>query len=64
LSYELIRFAARKRGSLLALMTAPGLWLQKITTQPPTDAEVEVAIHALEGAMALEKKQGGQLVIA
>lgn len=64
LSYELIRFAARKRGSLLALMTAPGLWLQKITTQPPADNQVEVAIRALDGAMELEKQQGGQLVIA
>ena len=64
LSYELIRFAARKRGSLLALMTAPGLWLQKITTQPPSDTQVDVAIRALDGAMALEKKQGGELVIA
>jgi uncharacterized protein YqhQ len=64
LSYELIRFAARQRGSLLALMTAPGLWLQKITTQPPADGQVEVAIRALDGAMELEKKQGGELVIA
>jgi uncharacterized protein YqhQ len=64
LSYELIRYAARKRGSVLALLTAPGLWLQKITTQPPDNDQTAVAIHALEGAMALEKKQGGQLVIA
>src|SRR5205823_437377 len=35
-SYEIIRFAAKHRGSLFALMTAPGLWLQRITTQPPT----------------------------
>src|ERR1700733_14800255 len=33
-SYEIIRFAAKHRGSLFALMTAPGLWLQRITTQP------------------------------
>jgi uncharacterized protein YqhQ len=64
LSYELIRFAARRRGSLLAAMTIPGLWLQKITTQPPSDDQTAIAIHALEGAMELEKKQGGQLVIA
>lgn len=64
LSYELIRFAAKRRGGLLALMTAPGLWLQKITTQPPSDAQTEVAIHALSSAMALEAKQGGELVIA
>jgi uncharacterized protein YqhQ len=64
LSYEMIRFAAKRRGSMLALLTAPGLWLQKITTQPPSDDQTAVAIHALNGAMALEEKQGGELVIA
>ena len=64
LSYEVIRYAARKRGSLMAALTAPGLWLQKITTQPPSDEQTGIAIHALDGAMALEKQQGGQLVIA
>jgi uncharacterized protein YqhQ len=64
LSYELIRFAAKRRGSFLALMTAPGLWMQRITTKPPADDQTAVAIHALEGAMALEQAQGGELVIA
>lgn len=64
LSYEVIRYAARRRASLLALFTAPGLWLQRITTQPPSDSQTEVAIIALERAMALEEKQGGELVIA
>jgi uncharacterized protein YqhQ len=63
-SYEIIRFAARHRGSLFALMTAPGLWLQRITTQPPDDSEVECAIVALDEAMKLEKQRGGELVIA
>jgi uncharacterized protein YqhQ len=64
LSYEIIRFAARHRGSLFALMTAPGLWLQRITTQPPSDDQAECAIAALDQAMALEKQNGGELVIA
>jgi uncharacterized protein YqhQ len=64
LSYELIRFAAKRRGSFMALLTAPGLWIQRITTQPPSDQQAEVAIQALEGAMALETSQGGELVIA
>jgi uncharacterized protein YqhQ len=63
-SYEIIRFAAKHRGSLFALMTAPGLWLQRITTQPPDDSQVECAIVALDEAMALEKQRGGELVIA
>jgi uncharacterized protein YqhQ len=64
LSYELIRFAAKRQGSFLALLTAPGLWLQRVTTQPPSNEQAEVAICALDRAMALESKQGGELVIA
>ena len=63
-SYEIIRFAAKHRGSLFALMTAPGLWLQRITTQPPADQQVECAIVALNEAMAVEAQRGGELVIA
>ena len=64
ISYEIIRFAARYRGSLFAVMIAPGLWLQRITTQPPSDDQAQCAIVALDQAMALEKQQGGELVIA
>lgn len=64
LSYELIRFAAKNQGSLLTLLALPGLWLQRITTQPPDDSQAEIAIHALNGAMELEKAQGGRPVIA
>ena len=64
LSYELIRFAAKRRDSLLAVVAAPGLWLQRITTKPPSDDQAAVAIHALSGAMALEESQGGELVIS
>ncbi len=63
-SYEIIRFAAKHRGSLFALMTAPGLWLQRITTQPPSDEMAQCAITALDHAMALEKDHSGELVIA
>ena len=63
-SYEIIRFAAKHRGSLFALMTAPGLWLQRITTKPPSDEQAQCAIVALDHAMALEKERGGELVIA
>ena len=63
-SYEIIRYAAKRRSSLFAMMTAPGLWLQRITTQPPDDTQVECAIVALNHAMELEQQQGGELVIA
>jgi len=64
ISYELIRFAAKQQKGLMATLTAPGLWLQRVTTKPPSDDQTAVAIHALDGAMDLEKAQGGQLVIA
>jgi len=63
-SYELIRFAAKHGSSLFAMLTKPGLWLQRITTQPPSDDQVETAITALNEAMELEKQRGGELVIA
>ena len=64
ISYEVIRFAAKHRGSLFALMTTPGLWLQRITTRPPSDPQADCAIQALDQAMSLEKQRGGELVIA
>ena len=63
-SYEMVRFAAKHGTSLFALLTKPGLWLQRITTQPPSDDQVETAIAALNEAMELEKQRGGELVIA
>lgn len=63
-SYEMIRFSAKHGRSLFALLTKPGLWMQRITTKQPKDDQVECAIKALDEAMALEKARGGELVIA
>ena len=63
-SYEMIRFSARHGRSLFALLTKPGLWMQRITTKQPKDDQVECAIKALDEAMNLEKTRGGELVIA
>ncbi len=64
LSYEIIRFAAKHRGSLFAVMTAPGLWMQRVTTKQPADAQAQCAIDALNLAMTMEQQHGGELVIA
>ncbi len=54
-SYELIKLAgAHKSSRLLGILAAPGLWLQRITTREPTDAQVDVAIAALDGALELD----------
>jgi uncharacterized protein YqhQ len=55
LSFEVIRAAARKQsGPVFRAMVLPGLWLQGVTTQEPTDDQLEVAIDALERSLALE----------
>ncbi|MBP7415876.1 MAG: DUF1385 domain-containing protein [Pyrinomonadaceae bacterium] len=55
LSYEVIRYAAKKESSaIFKLMTKPGLWLQNITTQEPDDQQLEVAIKALDESLKLE----------
>jgi uncharacterized protein YqhQ len=52
LSYEVLRFTAKHRAApLFNLLVAPGLALQKITTQEPTDDMLEIAIAALEEAL-------------
>ncbi|HQR38388.1 MAG TPA: DUF1385 domain-containing protein [Blastocatellia bacterium] len=55
LSFEVIRAAAKKQsGWLFRAMVLPGLWLQGITTQEPSDDQLEVAIFALEQSLELE----------
>lgn len=53
LAYEAIRASARG-GPLGRLAAAPGLWLQRLTTREPDDAQLEVAIRALEAVRAAE----------
>jgi uncharacterized protein YqhQ len=54
-SYELVKLAGARRSSLLLrFLVAPGMWLQRITTRPPTPDQIEVAISALDGALELD----------
>ncbi|MEW5806534.1 MAG: DUF1385 domain-containing protein [Acidobacteriota bacterium] len=52
ISYEVIRFSARKReAALLQWLIWPGLFFQKITTAEPTDDQINVAIEALKNIL-------------
>jgi uncharacterized protein YqhQ len=53
ISYEIIRYSAKHPNTWLRVVTLPGLLLQKITTQPPDDTQVEIAIRALEEALTV-----------
>jgi len=51
ISYELIKFAGRHTGKIVKIISAPGMWLQKITTKEPDDSQLEVAITALKAVL-------------
>jgi uncharacterized protein YqhQ len=52
ISYELIKLSDKFRNNFIVKgVTAPGLWLQRLTTREPTDAQLEVGIKALEGVV-------------
>jgi uncharacterized protein YqhQ len=54
-AYEVIRMAGLRRHTLLGrVLMAPGSWLQTLTTQPPDDDQIEVAVAALHATLAAE----------
>jgi uncharacterized protein YqhQ len=48
ISYEIIRLAGRTNFFLIRMISAPGLWLQRLTTKEPDDEMIEVAIKSVE----------------
>lgn len=48
ISYEIIRLAGRSDNILVRIISAPGMWLQRLTTKEPDEDMVEVAIAAVE----------------
>lgn len=60
-SYEIIRFAGAHRGAWFGrILSAPGLWLQRITTRQPDEDQIEVAIAAMEAALAADGQSSPQ----
>ncbi|MBQ9940260.1 MAG: DUF1385 domain-containing protein [Clostridia bacterium] len=51
LGYEFLMYAGRHDNALIRMLSAPGLWLQNITTCEPDDSQIEVAIVALKSAL-------------
>lgn len=49
--YEFIFYAGKHDNVLVRTLSAPGLWMQRITTREPDDAQIEIAICALKSAM-------------
>lgn len=48
ISYEIIRLAGRSDNIVVRIISAPGLWMQKLTTKEPDEDMIEVAIASVE----------------
>ncbi|MCD8036285.1 MAG: DUF1385 domain-containing protein [Clostridiales bacterium] len=55
ISYEIIRWAGRSDSSLVKIISAPGLCLQKLTTAEPDESQIECAIAALVSVLRIEE---------
>ena len=49
--FEFIQLAGKYQNRLTKALSAPGLWMQRITTAEPTDDIIEVGIAALKAAL-------------
>ena len=51
IGYEFIRFAGKHDNALVRAVSAPGMWIQRLTTRVPDDSQIEVAIASLKAAL-------------
>ena len=55
-SYEIIKLAGKHPNGIVGILTKPGLWLQKITTEEPDLSQLEVAIAAMKEVIPENKE--------
>ena len=55
IAYEIIKFTGRHDNAFTRLISAPGLWLQRITTGEPDDQQIEVAVASMQPVIPQEK---------
>ena len=56
LGYEFIKYAGRHENLLVRIFSAPGLWMQRLTTKEPDDSMIEVAITAFKAVITDDPK--------
>jgi len=47
-SYEVLKFAGNSNSAIIGILSIPGLYLQKLTTNEPNDGQIEVAISSMK----------------
>lgn len=54
--YELLKISGKTRDrKITKILSAPGLWIQRITTREPNEAQIEVALAALQNALKADE---------
>ena len=56
IAYELIRLAGKYDNIFTKIISAPGLWIQRITTSEPDESQIECAIAALKACIPENKE--------
>ena len=51
IGYEFIKYAGRHNNLFVKILSAPGLWMQRITTKEPDDDIIEVGIASLKAVI-------------
>lgn len=51
IGYEFIKYAGKHDNVLVKILSAPGLWMQRLTTKEPTDDIIEVGIESLKAVI-------------
>ena len=54
IGYEYIRYAGKHENVITRIFSAPGLWLQRITTREPDDSMIEVGIASVKASLVKE----------
>ena len=52
--FEFIRYAGRHDSAIVKILSAPGLWIQRLTTKKPDDKQIEVAVVSLRTALKID----------
>ena len=55
ISYEIIRLAGRTDNVFIKILSAPGMWIQRMTTREPDESMAEVAITSVEAVFDWKK---------
>ncbi len=61
ISYELIKYAGKHDNIITKIFSAPGLWMQRVTTKEPTDDMIEVAIASIKAVLNDTEKSEEQV---